>query len=186
MGETLQQILQQIWPIVFCVIICLCKIIEVTLSSLKTVLMVKGQRVFATILALIECLIWGFVISGIIKDLSTNYAWLISYCVGYTFGWYLGSAIESKLAFGTTDVQMIVSEADLHNIEKYLIENNFGYFITDCRGKSGVQHKIDVILPRKKAIYIRKEITALCQNNVFVVNYDVPYARGGYGVRNKK
>lgn len=39
--------------IVFCLIICICKIIEVGLSSLKTVLMVKGQKFLATGLAFI-------------------------------------------------------------------------------------------------------------------------------------
>jgi uncharacterized protein YebE (UPF0316 family) len=172
--------------IVFCLIICVCKIIEVGLSSLKSILMVKGQRFLATGLALIECLVWGFVIAGTIKDLSSNYYWLAAYCAGYTLGWFIGSTIESKLALGTTNVQFIVTSEDLPKIETYLAEHELGYIVTDCRGKNGPHHKVDVVLARKRAAKIRKGITKLCESTIFVTNYDVPYARGGYGVRDRK
>lgn len=183
---SIANILSSTPPIVFCIIIFVCKVIEVSLSSLKTVFMVKSQRLLATILALIECIIWGFVISGTIKDLGTNYMWLISYCLGYAAGWFLGSTIEAKLALGIVSVQMIIPQTDLDSVEKYFIEKELGYFISDCRGKNGALFKVDVILPRKEARRIRKEILSVCQNKVFVINYDVPYTHGGYGIRNRK
>ena len=112
--------------------------------------------------------------------------WRSRHCVGYTLGWLLGSLIEEKLALGTSDVQIIIANKDFVAVEKYLTENNYGYFVSDCRGKNGIRHKIDVILPRKTARVIRKELAKLCKEKVFIANYDVPYTKGGYGVKSKK
>ena len=53
-------------PIVVCFIVCAAKIVEITIQSLKTCMMVKGQRLKAAGLGFIECTIWGLVISTII------------------------------------------------------------------------------------------------------------------------
>ena len=42
----------------FCLLICAAKVVEISIQSIKTVSMVKGQRTVASVLAFIECLIW--------------------------------------------------------------------------------------------------------------------------------
>ena len=70
-----------------CVIICLAKILEISIQSVKTVCMVKGERKIAAVLAFIECLVWGLVVSSVITSLSENLYWLFSYCFLYSF-WF--------------------------------------------------------------------------------------------------
>lgn len=169
--------------ILFCFIIFACKVIEVSLSSIKTVFLVKGNRIKATVLAFLEALLWAFVISGVISDLNTNILWLLAYCFGYTAGYYVGSTLENKLAIGTIDVQFIFPEKYLGEVEHYLMENNFGYYFTSCIGKSGRQIKCDTILPRKGARNIRKQIEDICEHDIFTTNYDVSYVKGGYSTK---
>ena len=64
--------LESVSPILVCFLICAAKILEITIQSLKTCMMVKGQRLKAAGLGFIECTIWGLVISTIIGTLGDN------------------------------------------------------------------------------------------------------------------
>ena len=64
--------LGNIHPILVCLLVCATKIIEITIQSLKTCMMVKGQRLKAAGLGFVECMIWGLVISTIIGTLGDN------------------------------------------------------------------------------------------------------------------
>ena len=52
-------VLRGISPILVCLLVCAAKIVEITIQSLKTCMMVKGQRLKAAGLGFIECTIWG-------------------------------------------------------------------------------------------------------------------------------
>lgn len=169
--------------ILFCFIIFICKLTEVSLSNLKTMLLVKGSKTKSTFLAFVEVFLWAFIISGIINDLHTNIWWLLAYCFGYTAGYYFGSVIERRLALGTIDVQFIFPVEYEEIIEMYLSGSGYGYYISNCRGKSGINTKCDTILPRRKAREIRHQIEAICENNVFTTNFEVSFMRGGYSTK---
>ena len=85
-------------PLLLGLLVCAAKIVEITISSLKTCMMVKGQKLKAAGLGFIECTIWGLVISTIIGTLGDNLLLLAFYCVGYATGLFLGSTLESKIA----------------------------------------------------------------------------------------
>lgn len=169
--------------LLFCFVIFACKIVEVCLSNVKTILLVKGKRTIATALAFSEVFLWAFVISGVINDLNTNIKWLLAYCLGYTAGYYIGSSIERLLALGTIDVQFIFPDEYADKVEEYLIDHDYGYYISNCRGKNGHRTKVDAVLPRKNAKDIRLEIENICEKQIFTTNYDVAYSKGGYSVK---
>lgn len=174
------EIVQQIS---ICVIICLAKILEISIQSVKTVCMVKGERKIAAVLAFIECLVWGLVVSSVITSLSENLYWLFSYCLGYALGLYLGSIIENKIALGTSSVQVMVDKDHVVEVGKYLKENNHGFTILEGHGSKEEMYVVIMVLPRKEVKFIMAEIRKMCDNKVFIVSSDVSKFIGGYGVR---
>ena len=120
----MSEILASLHPIVVCFIVCAAKIVEITIQSLKTCMMVKGQRLKAAGLGFVECTIWGLVISTIIGTLGDNIFLLLFYCVGYATGLFLGSTIESKIALGTSNLELIANDDSTEKITAYLKENN--------------------------------------------------------------
>ena len=145
--------------------------------------MVKGERKLATALAFIECLIWGFVVSSVITSLSSNVWLLLSYCIGYATGLFVGSVIESKIALGTSTISMIVGYEYLAKVEEHLKNHNQGYSVFDGRGSKGPVHRVEVTLPRKDVKGAIKKIREICDNNVFLVSSEVSRFTGGYGIR---
>ena len=97
-------------------------------------MMVKGQRLKAAGLGFIECTIWGLVISTIIGTLGDNILLLLFYCAGYATGLFLGSTIESKIALGTSNLQLIANDDSTEKITAYLKERNMGFTVFDGQG----------------------------------------------------
>ena len=173
--------LASIHPVWVCLIICAAKIIEITIQSLKTCMMVKGQRIKAAALGFAECAIWGLVISTIIGTLGDNLLLLLFYCIGYAAGLFLGSTIEGKIALGTSNLELIANDDSTRKIVAYLKKNGRGYTVFEGRGSVDKMNMIIIVLPRRDMNKLLREIRAECDNKVFVVASDVSKYAGGYG-----
>lgn len=178
----MSEFLASIPPAVVCLIVCAAKIIEITIQALKTCMMVKGQKLKAAGLGFVECTIWGLVISTIIGTLGDNILLLGFYCVGYATGLFLGSTLEGKIALGTSSLQLIANDEHTEKIIEYLKANSRGYTVFDGKGSTNKMNMIFIVLPRRDAQPMLKEIRRLCDNKVFVVVDDVNKYAGGYGM----
>lgn len=178
----MSEFLASLPPIVVCLIVCGAKVVEITIQSLKTCMMVKGQRLKAAGLGFIECIIWGLVISTIIGTLGDNLFLLLFYCVGYATGLFLGSTIENKIALGTSNLELIANDDSTEKITAYLKENDRGYTVFDGYGSKDKMNMIFIVLPRKETPKVLKEIRKVCDNKVFVVASEVSKYAGGYGM----
>lgn len=177
----MSEFLASLHPILVCLIICAAKIIEITIQSLKTCMMVKGQRVKAAVLGFVECAIWGLVISTIISTLGDNLLLLLFYCIGYATGLFLGSTIENKIALGTSNLELIANDDSTKKIVAYLKKNGRGYTVLDGYGSTDKMNMIFIVLPRRDMNKVLREIRKECDNKVFVVASDVSKYAGGYG-----
>lgn len=178
----MSEFLASIPPIVVCFIVCAAKIIEITIQSLKTCMMVKGQRAKAAGLGFLECTIWGLVISTIIGTLGDNLFLLLFYCIGYATGLFLGSTIESKIALGTSNLQLIANDENTEKITEYLKEKGRGYTVFDGHGSVDRMNMIFIVLPRRETAKLLRKIRKICDNKVFVVASEVSKYAGGYGM----
>ena len=174
--------LGSIHPILVCLLVCAAKIVEITIQSLKTCMMVKGQRLKAAGLGLVECTIWGLVISTLIGTLGDNLFLLAFYCVGYATGLFLGSSLENKIALGTSNLELIAGDESTEKIIKYLKDNNMGYAVFAGQGSKDKMNMIFIVLPRKVTPKALKEIRSACDNKVFVAVSEVSKYAGGYGM----
>lgn len=169
-------------PIIVCIIVACAKILEISIQSLKTVLMVKGQRIYASILGFIEVMIWGFVISAVISTLGDDIVLLLFYCIGYSTGLFLGSVLEEKLALGTVSIQLIVKPKHTDTVCEYLTSRGNGYTIFHGHGAKSEANLIITVVERKQGKKLLQEIQNLCNNEVFQMTSDVSKFVGGYGV----
>ena len=178
----MSEFLSTLNPIAVCLIVCFAKIIEISIQSLKTCMMVKGQRLNAALLGFLECVIWGLAISTIIGTLGDNIFLLFFYCVGYATGLFLGSTIEGKLALGTSNLQLIANDENTAHITEYLKSVGKGYTVFEGRGSIDKMNMIFIVLPRKEVPIQLKNIKKICNNKVFVVTTEVSKYAGGYGM----
>lgn len=178
----MSEFLASLHPVLVCLIVCGAKIVEITIQSLKTCMMVKGQRLKAAGLGFLECTIWGLVISTIIGTLGDNLFLLLFYCAGYATGLFLGSTIEGKIALGTSSLELIASVENTGKIITYLRQTNRGYTVFSGHGSTEPMNMVFIVLPRKEASRVLHEIRRICDNQVFVVASEVSRYAGGYGM----
>ena len=178
----MSEFLSSLHPAVVCLLVCCAKIVEITIQSLKTCMMVKGQRLKAAGLGFVQCTIWGLVISTIIGTLGDNLLLLLFYCVGYATGLFLGSTIENKIALGTSNLELIASDESTEKITAYLEEQGKGYTVFAGHGSKDKMNMIFIVLPRKEVSKTLKAIRRVCDNKVFVVASEVSKYAGGYGM----
>ena len=178
----MSELLSSLPPIAVCLIVCCAKIVEISIQSLKTCMMVKGQRLKAAGLGFVECMIWGLVLSTIISTLGDNLLLLLFYCGGYATGLFLGSTIEGKIALGTSNLQLIANDENTKLIIAYLRYNKRGYTVFSGQGSTDKMNMILIVLARRDMKRVLRDIRKLCDNRVFVVASDVSKYAGGYGL----
>lgn len=166
-----------------CLIVCFAKILEISVQSVKTVFMVKGQRIQAAFLGFLECVIWGLVIASIIDTLGDNYLMLFFYCLGYSTGMYIGSVLENKIALGTSSIQLMVKSDKVEKVIEYLNNSNRGFTVLNGKGSKEAMSVIMIVLPRKEVKLVMSDIRKLCDKEVFVVSSEVSKFVGGYGIK---
>ena len=178
----MSEFLAELHPAWVCLLVCVAKIVEISIQSLKTCMMVKGQRLKAAGLGFLECTVWGLVISTIIGTLGDNLFLLLFYCVGYATGLFLGSTIEGKIALGTSNLELIAGKESTELIINYLHEHNRGYTVFEGHGSKDKMNMIFIVLPRKEVASTLRDIRKCCDNKVFVVASEVSKYAGGYGM----
>jgi len=107
-------------------LIFLSRITDVSIGTIRIVMVAKGEKTIAPILGFFEVLIWLIAISQIIAHLD-NWLCYFAYGAGFAAGNYVGMIIEERLAVGIVQLQ-IITRTDAHLlIEKLKLE---GYGIT--------------------------------------------------------
>ena len=175
-------VLESLPPIILCLIVCATKILEISIQSLKTCMMVKGERLKAALLGFVECVIWGLVVAAVIGTLGDNMLLLLFYCIGYAAGLFIGATIENKIALGTSNLELIASDESTEKIVKYLKEQGKGYTVFAGHGSTDKMNMIFIVLPRKEMPAVLKDIRKSCNDKVFVVASEVSKYAGGYGM----
>jgi uncharacterized protein YebE (UPF0316 family) len=91
------------------VMIFCARIMDVSLDTIRIVMVAKGEKRIAPFLGFFEILIWLIAISTIMKHLD-NWMCYIFYAGGFATGNYIGIRIEEKLAVGVVQLQIITSK----------------------------------------------------------------------------
>ena len=72
------------------------KVLELTLSTLRLILVTKGKKKTGALLQGIVALIWILVTGVVIIDIKKDLFKIVFFILGSTVGSYLGSLIEEK------------------------------------------------------------------------------------------
>lgn len=166
------------------IIILIVKIIEVTLSTTRIVLITKGEKIKGAIIGFFEVIIWLMLVSTVLKDISEDPIKILVYALGFALGNYVGTSFEEMLGVGTVRIETIVKEEDGDHLVDALRER--GYAVTVLEGE-GMNYKRNVLImhiKRKRTVETVNLIKELQDNVVITVN-EIKPIYGGYGVIKK-
>jgi uncharacterized protein YebE (UPF0316 family) len=160
-------------------IIFFAKVAEVSLGTLRQILINKGFRREGTFLSFFEISLWVFVASRVILGIADAPIKGVMYSIGFAAGVYIGSCLEERLAFGCVLVQMITSEDSGRNIAGLLRAKGYGVTTSHAEGKDSHKMVLMIFANRKGMKKMVKYIQEI-DKGVLIVTNEVSSLYGGY------
>ncbi len=156
------------------------KIVEVSIATLRMVLINRGEKLLGSIIAFFDVLLWLLITGTVLAGFGDSILKIVVFALAFAIGNYMGSWLESKLAFGLSSIQLIMNDCEIVNeLLTQLRSNSFAVTVIDGQGKDGGRKLLLIHLKRKnipKAIKIVNDISRDC---TITVN-DVKTIRGGF------
>jgi len=156
------------------------KILEVTVATVRVVLINRGEKKIGSFIAFFEILIWLFVTGTVLEGFQEDILRVVVFAVAFAIGNYLGSWMENKLAFGLSSIQVIVpNNEQSHKLLDDLRQSEFAVTIIKGQGKDGERDLMVLHLLRKRIPEALEIIHSHLENAVIIIN-DVKTLKGGY------
>ncbi|MDR1899375.1 MAG: DUF5698 domain-containing protein [Treponema sp.] len=159
-------------------LILISKVVEVSLGTVRTILINKGYRREGTILSFFEIVLWTFVASRVIMGIAEAPVKGIVYSIGFSLGIYIGSRIESFIALGRVLVQAIVSKEHSADLAGLLRAQGFAVTTMEARGRDSEKTVLMIFANRKGKENLIREIHRL-DGGAMIITNDISTLHGG-------
>lgn len=160
------------------VVIFLAKIVEISISTVRIILVNKGYREVGFITGMIEIFIWLFVASAVLTGLPDDPLKALPYGLGFSVGLVVGSIMEEWLAFGHVVVQVICDLENADMLCDYIRSKQIGVTEVDAKGYKGDKALLTLFVNRKGVNKLVSELQKVDSKAMFIVN-DVTSIQGG-------
>ena len=144
------------------------RILDVSLGTIRTIIMVKGNSLKCAFIAFFEVFVW-FIVAR--EALNTEHIslWIaISYSAGYATGTFIGSKLSNIFIKGNTTCQVITSKATKNNI-KLLRDKGYALTILDIKDYyDGIKKKMLLIEINNTKIKELSKLIRKIDNNAFI------------------
>lgn len=163
-----------------CIKIFFARILDVSIGTVRTMLMVKGKTVIMTILAFIEVFIW-FVVAreALITDVKSILI-PISYSLGYATGTLIGSCIANRFIKGIVGVQVVIAKGN-ERLLKAVRKHNYAVSVIDLKDDFNGNQR-DMLYFQINHKYLKNLISLIKKydENAFIVVNDTKTVQNGF------
>lgn len=164
-------------------LIFLARIVDVSMGTMRTIFLVKGNRKLAAGLGFFEVMIFLMVLGNVVGNINKPIL-IIAYCGGFACGNIIGGTIEERLSLGRVSAEVVL-KGNIEKTTEKLREEGFGVTIFEGKGIESKSYALKVILERKNIKKLR-EIMKDVDPNAFITIFDIRTSAGGHFVPIKK
>lgn len=152
----------------------------VALNTIRFMLTMKGYRILAPLLSMIEITIYVLGLSLVLNRLDDPLNLLV-YALGYAIGISVGIKIEDKLALGYIMVTTILptNTAEEKSLPRVLRENGYGVTQSYAEGREGERMVLEILSPRSNERDLYRLIKEI-EERAFIISYEPKYISGGF------
>ncbi len=163
-----------------CLTIFIARICDVSLGTVRIIMVGKGRSVLAFFIAFIEISIW-FVIAKDALTGTDNSLWImIAYASGYACGTFLGSYISERFVKGNLGLQVVTTDHD-QKVIKAIRNKGYAVSVIDVKGKNEEEGKYMMFIEiNKKNFDHLTELIKKLDPKAFIVVNETKYVQNGY------
>jgi len=122
------------------------RICDVTIGTLRIIMVGRGRKYLAPVLGFFEILIWIVVIGKVMENLG-NIMCYLGYAGGFATGNLVGIVIEEKLAMGMLVVR-VITRKESNELVAGLRESGYGVTRVPAKGGQGPVELIYTVIRR--------------------------------------
>lgn len=157
-----------------CLEVFIARMADVSIGSVRTIILVKGKNLLACILAFIEILIWFYVAKDILTSDPSIYV-VLSYAGGYAFGTYTGGLINKYFVRGNLTAFVVTGSKNRKLVDD-LKRNNYGVTIVGVE-----EDKLTLLIEfKKKNLKALKNVIKKVDKNAFIIINESLHVENGY------
>ena len=153
------------------------RVVGSAITTVRTLLVMRGRRWVAAILGFIEALIFALTIGAVVSNLSNIWN-LIAYCLGFAAGQFVGMWLEDRMALGFASLR-IVSRARSRALANAIRQAGFGATEDHGDGRQGTVGIITVTVRRKEIDTVNRIVENI-DSTAFVTIEEARALRRGY------
>ncbi len=163
--------------IVIPLLIFTARVIDVTIGTVRIILISRGNKVAAPLMGFVEVLIWLAAISQVMKNLQNVVSYL-AYGAGFATGSYVGIILEKKMAIGLQAVRIITNNT-LHSLPMILRHEGFAVTTVDATGAKGPVNIIYTVVNRKNVKHVL-DLAKIFEPGAFITIEDIRTSYAGF------
>lgn len=162
-------------------LIMLMRICDVTIGTVRIILVSQGRKYWAALAGFFEVLIWIFAMRYIVQHMD-NTINLFGYATGFATGNIFGITIEQRIGLGYTQMN-IISRHFTDKIADKLRTMKHGVTLIPGEGAAGGVSILLIIIPRKKQKEVIKLVEEIDPKAFISIQPSVPFRGYIHGVR---
>lgn len=166
--------------LILCIKVFCVRVMDVSLGTMRTIVVVKGQKLVASLIGFFEVLIWFLVVREALNtDLDS--IWIaISYAGGFATGTYIGGILSNSFIKGNFGVQVILSDED-NRVVDALRKEGFAVSVIDVKGQNQDKNKYMLFIEiDKKQFNYLKDLIKKLDDKAFIVVNETRMVQNGY------
>jgi len=129
-------------------VIFLARICDVSLGTIRTIVIVQGRTAIAFVLGFLEVIIWISIVSTVVNQIGEKPVLVLFYAFGFATGNVVGILVERRLGFGTIILRVITREHG-GSMARRLRDLGQGVTVFQGEGKNGVVTELYVACRRR-------------------------------------
>jgi uncharacterized protein YebE (UPF0316 family) len=153
------------------------RILGLSLATVRTLLMVRGQKLFSFGISLFEFATYAISIGWVVSDLK-NFWNLAAYAAGSAIGIYIGMVLEVRFVTGYASVD-VISPYKAHEIAEAVRAAGFGATEGWGQGADGLVGTIRVVVRRQEIKVVLDAINSV-DHKAFITVEETRSLRHGY------
>lgn len=145
-----------------CLLIFSARVCDVSLGTLRVLMVTQGRRGMAACLGFVEVLIWVAAVSRVLNNLNKP-AFAIAYAAGFACGNFTGLTLERWVAFGRQVVRVFSRNGDA--VAEKLREKGFRVTLFEGVGRDGPVHLLMMETERREVprlVATARDLDPLC------------------------
>jgi len=134
--------------------IFLLRVIGVSLSTVRVLVMLRGKKLAAIVMGFFEVLVYVIAIGQVVNNLSNVWN-ILGYCLGFSVGTLAGMWLDERTASGFSTVR-VVSRYNVQHIAEVIRDAGYGATVEWGYGREG---SVGMVL----TIVRRQEVDEVCR-----------------------